>query len=202
LFETELRRLGRVTHVRLNVMPDGGVARLRVWGEPESAHDARLERLNALSRPEAVEALRAVCGSLRWAERMVDARPFEDVPALYRIGERTFFELSEQDWLEAFSAHLRIGQRAHGADTHARWSAHEQSGVGAAAAPDLERLNQEYFDKFGFVFLICATGKSGEEMLSALRARLGNDRAREIRTAAEEQAMILRLRLGKLLEGT
>ena len=201
LFERELRRLGPVTHVRLNVMPDGGVARLRVWGEPERPRPHQLDRLNWLPRTEALETLRAVCGSLRWAERMADARPFEDMAALLRVAERTFFDLGEKNWLEAFAAHPRIGQPAQGAGAHARWSEQEQSAAAGAPAVDLQRLNQEYFDKFGFVFLFSATGRSGEEVLTAFRSRIGNDRALEIRTAAEEQGMILRLRLEKLMEG-
>ncbi|HXN55714.1 MAG TPA: allantoicase [Myxococcales bacterium] len=198
-FEEELRAVGRITHVRLNLFPDGGVARLRVWGEPEAPPAPSVQRLNAFPRDQAVATLRTLCGSLRFAERMTDARPFEDAPALRRIAERTFWSLGEQDWLEAFSAHPRIGEK-----TTELWAEQEQSGVQGAAAgalAQLARLNGEYFEKHGFVFLICAAGRSAEEMLASLKERLAEPRAREIRTAAEEQAKILRLRIDKWLGG-
>ena len=197
-FESELRSLGRATHLRLSVFPDGGVARLRAFGEPEidDRRGAQVSRLNAQKRDEAVATLRAFCGSLRWAERMSDARPFEDAAALLRIADRAFWSLLESDWLEAFAAHPRIGAR--GGD---RVAQEEQGGVQDADRAELARLNDEYFQKHGFVFLICATGLSGAQMLAGLKRRLGNPRVEEIRTAAEEQAKILRLRIGKYLEG-
>jgi allantoicase len=199
IFEEELRAVGRITHVRLNLFPDGGVARLRVWGEPEAQPAPSVQRLNALPRDQAVATLRTLCGSLRFAERMADARPFEDAAALHRIAERSFWSLGEQDWIEAFSAHPRIGEKSA-----ERWAQQEQSGVQGAAAEtlaQLARLNGEYFDKHGFVFLICAAGRSADEMLASLNERLAEPRAREIRTAAEEQAKILRLRIDKWLRG-
>jgi allantoicase len=197
-FESELRCTGRVTHLRLNVFPDGGVARLRAWGEPdiEDPLGASVSLLNGLLRAEAVATLRTFCGSLRWAERMADARPFEDAAALYRMAERAFFGLAEQDWLEAFAAHPRIGDQPGSA-----WSVAEQSGVRDEQRAAFVELNQKYFDRHGFVFLVCAAGRSGAELLAELQRRLGEPRAREIRTAAEEQAKILRLRIGKWLEG-
>jgi allantoicase len=197
-FEDELRSAGRGTHLRLNLFPDGGVARLRAFGEPdiEDARGGAVSRLNGLARADAVTTLRTFCGSLRWAERMADARPFEDAAALQRIAERVFWSLLEADWLEAFSAHPRIGEKQGSA-----WSQEEQSGVRDAERGLLEEGNKKYLERFGFVFLICAAGRSGGEMLSELQRRLGASRAQEIRTAAEEQAKILRLRIGKWLEG-
>jgi allantoicase len=198
-FENELRCIGRVTHLRLDIFPDGGVARLRAFGEPDlqglQADDA-VVRLNRLPRADALAALRAVCGSLRWAERMADARPFEDAAALFRIADRAFWSMQEQDWLEAFSAHPRIGEISS-----QRWSQEEQSGVDDAQRVELGELNREYFEKFGFVFLTCAAGRAGDELLSELKRRLGAARAQEIRTAAEEQAKIIRLRIARWLEG-
>ena len=194
----DLRRTGPATHARLSVFPDGGVARLRLWGEPTRAREAGLERLDAMSDGEAATALRAVCGSRGWVDRMVALRPFEDTATLVREGERVWWSLEEADWLEAFAAHPRIGERKTGA----RWSADEQSGVGAADAAVLEELdakNRAYQEKHGLIFIVCATGKSAREMLEALSARLTTTRAEEIRTAAEEQAQIVELRLRKLV---
>ncbi|TMA27602.1 MAG: allantoicase [Deltaproteobacteria bacterium] len=198
LFEAELRSAGRVTHLRLNVFPDGGVARLRAFGEPdiEPLHQAAVVRLNGMARDLAIATLRSFCGSLRWAERMADARPFENGAALYRIADRAFWSMEEQDWLEAFAAHSRIGERA--GDRQAR---EEQRGVLDADRAQLAGLNEQYFHKHGFVFLVCAAGRSGAEMLDELKHRLGQSRAQEIRTAAEEQAKILRLRIARFLEG-
>ncbi len=196
-FESELRCTGRVTHLRLNVFPDGGVARLRAWGEPDidDSRGAAISRLNGMPRADAIATLRTFCSALRWAERMADARPFEDAAALYRIAERAFFSLQEPDWLEAFSAHPRIGDRQGSA-----WAIAEQSGVQEEQRTAFVELNQKYFDQNGFVFLISASGRGGAELLAELQRRLTAPRAREIRTAAEEQAKILRLRIGKWLE--
>jgi allantoicase len=200
-FERELRCAGRATHLRLCVFPDGGVARLRAFGEPEvpDARAAAVQRLNDLPRPEALGAMRSCCGSLRWAERMADARPFENAAALLRIGERTFWGLGEADLLEAFAAHPRLGERK----PDGKWAAQEQAGAAAASEETLAALaqaNRDYLDRHGFVFLLCATGRSAGEMLQAVHERLGRSRAQELRTAAEEQAKILRLRLERWLE--
>ena len=127
---------------------------------------------------------------------MADARPFEDAAAFLRMADRAFWSMQEPDWLEAFSAHPRIGERA--AEKQAQ---DEQSGVQDAQRAELASLNRQYFEKHGFVFLICATGRSGAEMLEELKRRLGATREQEIRTAAEEQSKILRLRVARWLEG-
>src|SRR5262249_34340727 len=192
-FEDELRSVGRVTHLRLNVYPDGGVARLRAYGEADIAdpRDEAVLKLNIMNRADAVATFKTFCGSLRWAKDMADEVPFENVGALFRIADLLYWEQEEKEWLEAFAAHPRIGSTG-GSD----WSKQEQSGVQDAQRAELAKLNQEYFDKFGFVFLVCATGRGGDEMLAELRKRLGSTREQEIRTAAEEQSKILRLRIG------
>jgi OHCU decarboxylase len=139
---------------------------------------------------------------------MLAERPFESPPALYRAAQRIWWRLGADDWLEGFRGHPQIGQRsgaaaggAHGAERDA-WSRDEQSRVEDAEADVKTRLaeaNQRYLDQFGFIFIVCATGKSAAEMLVLLEQRLASDRAAELRTAAEEQAKITRLRLGKLL---
>jgi allantoicase len=197
VFDDAIRRIGAVSHVRLSVFPDGGVARLRVLGTLAPEPAPGLARLNGLEATEATAALARCCGSARWAKEMAAARPFADVPSLLTLADRTWWRLDEADWLEAFAAHPRLGEQGGGA-----WSATEQQGVAAAAADvaaELARGNQAYLDKHGFIFILCATGKSADEMFDALRARLDTPREVEVRTAAEEQAKITRLRLHKLL---
>jgi allantoicase len=194
-FAAELRRIGPITHVRLNVYPDGGVARLRVRGLPVAARPDGLAWLDAATPDEARAWLLAACGSRRWAERMTALRPFEDLAALLRLGEQTFWELGEDDLREAFAAHPKIGER--------KLAAHEAGEqAGAVAAGDAVRAaladrNAAYLDRFGFIYIVCASGRSAEEMLADLEARLGHDRATELRTAAEEQCKITRLRLAR-----
>lgn len=128
---------------------------------------------------------------------MVAARPFESAGAVFDASDRIWRSLGRDDWLEAFAAHPRIGARAA-----TGWSAREQAGVAAAGEPTRARLvdaNREYDRRFGHVFIVCATGKTADEMLALLQARLGNDRATELAIAAEEQRKITRLRLEKLL---
>lgn len=158
---------------------------------------AGLARLNALGPEEAERELRAFCGSSEWARRMARARPFDDLPHAVEAAERIWASLGKEDRLEAFRAHPRIGdRRAAGRE------AEEQSGARSAPAAVLEALaegNRLYEARFGHVFLVCASGKSGEEMLDLLRRRLGNDPESEIAVAAEEQRKITRLRLERAL---
>jgi 2-oxo-4-hydroxy-4-carboxy-5-ureidoimidazoline decarboxylase len=145
------------------------------------------------------------CGSTRWADRMLARRPFGSREALLTAARDEWFALDEADWREAFTHHPRIGDReslrARFPST-AHLSAREQSGVSAASDEVLDRLaagNRAYEEKFGFIFIVFASGKSAEEMLGLLRARLGNDDpAREIRIAAGEQARITERRLESL----
>lgn len=164
-----------------------------------------LERLNALPAGDAEAELRACCGSTRWAREMAARRPFDSVDGLLGAADEVWWGLDAEDWHEAFRAHPRIGERKAEAVQTARaaaWSAQEQAGVstedGVRAA--LAEGNREYERRFGHIYLVCATGKSAEEMLGILRARLSNDPDAELRVAAAEQAKITRLRLGKLLE--
>lgn len=151
--------------------------------------------LNALSGEEASERLRGCCGSTEWARRMEEARPFRDFAALQDTADETWRSLSESDWREAFQRHPRIGERVSGQ------AAEEQAGTRNASSAILEglaRANREYEGKFGHVFLVCATGKSAEEMLALCRERLHNDAETEMRVASEEQRKITRLRLQKV----
>jgi len=165
-----------------------------------------IERLNSLARGEAEGELLKCCGSSRWAREVAARRPFESAGELMDAADEVWWNLGAADWLEAFSRHPRIGERkAATAQTRREqsWSADEQSGMNeadAAAREELARLNRVYAEKFGHIFIVCASGKRPAEMLSLLRARLTNDAETEIRVAAEEQRRITRLRLQKLLE--
>jgi 2-oxo-4-hydroxy-4-carboxy-5-ureidoimidazoline decarboxylase len=124
---------------------------------------------------------------------------------LFEVADRVWSELEPKDYLEAFSHHPQIGadiaELKRKFATTASWSASEQAGAGGAELETLEALrdeNRTYFERFGFIFIVCATGKTAAEMLELLRARLPNDPATELRIAAGEQAKITKLRLEKL----
>ena len=162
---------------------------------------ARTLELDAAPPEAAREILSRACGSTRWVDRMMARRPFGRDAKMLTAARVEWFALSEPDWLEAFSHHPRIGDRAalesRFPQTH-DLSAKEQSGIGIAGADVLTALaqaNTDYFNRFGFIFIVCATGKSAEEMLALLLSRLQNDRPTELRIAAEEQAKITALRL-------
>jgi allantoicase len=202
-FDAELRRIGDVTHLLLSVLPCGGIARLRAWGQRAVSPSAGLDALNALSGTDAAAAFKRCCGSTKWAAAMTVARPFEDVAALLRIGERVWWSLGIDDHLEAFAAHPRIGESKAPASGDAKWSQGEQRGAAGANAQTLAELaeaNRAYEAQLGFIYIVCASGRSADEMLADLRGRLASSREVELRTAAEEQAKITRLRLIKLVE--
>ena len=157
-----------------------------------------------IDRVEA-DAARAIlsraCGASRWVDRMMARRPFGTDGRLLFAARNEWFGLTEADWLEAFSHHPKIGDRASIAVRSPATndlSSKEQAGVAgtdAAVMTALGEANEAYLARFGFIFIVSATGKSAEEMLQLLRDRLGNDRATELRKAAEEQANITELRL-------
>jgi OHCU decarboxylase len=164
-----------------------------------------LQKLNALPPEQAKAEFLKCCGSKVWAHALSEARPFNDADALRHKADSVWWSLTEKDWLEAFRAHPKIGeQKAAAAQSEqARsWSAHEQSGIHDAATETKKALaagNQQYEERFGFIFIVCATGKTSAEMLALLNSRLQNDPETELRAAAEEQRKITRLRLEKLL---
>ena len=163
-------------------------------------------RLNRLSADEARAALLDCCGSARWAREVAALRPFRDLGRLLAEAERVWFELGREDWLEAFRAHPRIGEKKAEAgvgEDARRWSEGEQSRAREASTETLDALaeaNREYEEKFGFIFIVCATNRSADEMLSLLRERMKNDPETELRVAAEEQWRITELRIRKLLK--
>ena len=137
---------------------------------------------------------------------MIEARPFADVSALLNQAAQIWQNLETEDWLEAFAAHPKIGAKkavSHQTAQSAEWSKGEQSGTQTAADSvkiELEEANRLYENKFGFIFIVCATGKNAAEMLEICRERLNNDADMEIRIAADEQRKITEIRLKKLLE--
>ncbi|HEX6087045.1 MAG TPA: allantoicase [Thermoanaerobaculia bacterium] len=192
-FVDELLGHGPFTHLRVNVYPDGGISRLRVWGlaTTNGRRAAAVQRVNSLFD---TRELLKVCASPKWADAMMSARPFASWYAM--VAHARGIELTDDEWLAAFAAHPRIGDRKPG------WSSQEQSGTRGASDETLRALadgNRAYEERFGFVYLICATGKSADEMLATLRTRIGNDRKTEIRNAAEEHRKITELRLEKLV---
>lgn len=157
-----------------------------------------LASLNDLSSDEAEQELLKCCGSRKWAQAMVARRPFTALPDVLTIADEIGRELANEDWLEAFAAHPRIGER-----TLSAWSQTEQESALSAPAEIQQKLaqrNQEYEDKFGFIFIVFATGKSSEEILGLLDTRIENDQETEILNAAAEQQQITRNRLLKLLD--
>ncbi|QIL77105.1 2-oxo-4-hydroxy-4-carboxy-5-ureidoimidazoline decarboxylase [Hymenobacter sp. HDW8] len=164
-----------------------------------------LPELNALPKPALTEALRKCCGSMAWVESMTDIFPVPDKDALFEQAATIWYGLSEHDWREAFTHHPKIGEinslKEKFASTSA-WAAGEQAAVQHSSQAVLEALaegNTRYEEKFGYIFIVCATGKSAEEMLALLQARLPNEPDEEIKIAMGEQAKITQIRLEKLL---
>jgi 2-oxo-4-hydroxy-4-carboxy-5-ureidoimidazoline decarboxylase len=162
------------------------------------------QRIDRASEQEARDLLRSCCGSQQWVERMLARRPFGQRAALLAAARDEWFALTPDDWREAFGHHPRIGDRAalraRFPATH-HLSAREQNGVTGASDAILDALaqhNRTYEERFGYIFIVCATGKSAEEMLALLQQRLPNAPDTEIQIAAEEQAKITALRLDAL----
>ena len=164
-----------------------------------------LVRWNLLSVQDAIQEILACCGSDAWAHQLVARRPFPDESSLVAASDEIWGRLSTEDWLQAFSKHPRIGEReapTEAPSTSSIWSAQEQQGVAAAGESIQAALvqgNLEYEQRFGRVFIVCATGKSAADMLEILSLRLRNDDATELHEAAEEQRKITNIRLKKWL---
>ena len=165
----------------------------------------KLPTLNELLPELARESLERCCGSRAWVNGMIAERPFTDRAVLHAAAERVGLDLQRADWLEAFGHHPRIGESAlrEKFSSTAVWAGAEQHGAAGVAAEVIEALaaaNRAYEERFGYVFIVCATGKRADEMLAILEARLANDPPTELATAAAEQLKITHLRLDKLLE--
>lgn len=162
--------------------------------------------LDDLSEAEASAALRLCCGSHRWVDAMLIARPFGTALRARDQADRVWNGLSREDWLEAFNHHPRIGENKAAIAQDARGAAlssQEQSRVADAndsIRQQLARINAEYERRFGYIYIVCASGRAAEELLANAQTRMGNDPETELRGAAEEQRKIMQLRLSKLLE--
>lgn len=167
--------------------------------------NARLAAWNQADEASALEAMLACCGSKRWAAAMAAMRPVGSVEELSRAADRAWRTMQEPDWMEAFACHPRIGERkaaVHSGAQSAAWSRQEQATSRTADEKVLAEIaagNQRYEELFGFTYIVCATGKSAEEMLDILKKRLDSTREAELREAAEQQRQIMQIRLGKWL---
>jgi 2-oxo-4-hydroxy-4-carboxy-5-ureidoimidazoline decarboxylase len=165
-----------------------------------------LHDFNILPKPELTQVLLNCCGSSAWVQRMLPFIPADDIVELLEDAEEQWWKCTPGDWKEAFSHHPKIGDVASlekKFGNAAQWSASEQGNVASASKEILEALgkgNRDYEAKFGYIFIVCATGKSAAEMLALLQSRLPNDPEREIEIAADEQNKITKLRLEKLLD--
>ena len=165
-----------------------------------------VDDVNKLPVARATELFTACCGSSRWVAQMAVNRPFASRDALLAAGDAIWKSLGTADWLEAFSHHPRIGENvaavAQG-KTARQWSADEQASVTRASESirlAQQDMNAQYERRFGYIYIVCATGKSPNEMFAIARERLANDPDTEMKIAAEEQRKIMRLRLEKLLD--
>ena len=165
-----------------------------------------LHEINTLPKPQLKEELAKCCGSRVWVEKMLPFFPADDLVELLEDAEEQWYRCSEEDWKEAFAHHPKIGDieslKKKFASTE-KWASAEQGGVSTAKPGTIEALaegNKDYEAKFGYIFIVCATGKSAEEMLEILEIRLKNNPKEEIEIAADEQNKITKLRLEKLVE--
>ena len=206
VFQRELAATAIATHVRINIFPDGGVSRFRVFGVPTMAgrRHAALVQLNAMDEHESRRTLADCCGAPAWIDRMAAARPFRRAEDLFAASDAAFHAFTRDDWLEAFRHHPRIGERqaerAQSAASQA-WSAEEQAAVHEAAdeAAALADANRAYEHRFGYGFITFATGKSLRQILAELRERLAHEPPAELKVAAGELRRITRHRLEKLV---
>lgn len=165
----------------------------------------QLAKLNQLDAETAAAEFTKCCGSSAWVQKMVEARPFADENHLFEAAHQSWNDCSEADGLEAFTHHPKIGGKEELAEkfaSTASWASGEQASVKEASDEVLEALSQgniDYEAKFGYIFIVCATGKSAGEMLALLQKRLPNSPETEIKIAMAEQMKITIIRLQKLL---
>jgi len=171
----------------------------------EGGWQNNLSKLNKLKSKEAFNTFMQCNTSEKWCKKMVDSRPFADYKSLISAADRYWVESKEEDLLQAFEGHPEIGDVSTLREKYrntAKSAGHEQSGVNTASENTLQSLaqsNKDYKEKFGFIFIVCASGKSADEMLALLLERLPNSREQELINASKEQRKIMHLRLDKLL---
>lgn len=164
-----------------------------------------IEELNTLDSDGVRTELTKCCGAHKWVDQMATLRPFENIGTLLEASTKIWFNCKQTDWLEAFTHHPKIGdvKSLEEKFTNTKdWAGNEQKSVETASVEAIEKLahlNTVYEDKFGFIFIVCATGKSAEEMLEILMSRLDNNYTSELKIAMGEQHKITKLRLEKLL---
>ncbi|MFI1398048.1 2-oxo-4-hydroxy-4-carboxy-5-ureidoimidazoline decarboxylase [Streptomyces sp. NPDC020681] len=159
-----------------------------------------LARFNTSQDSAALAALHEVCASSAWGSKLLAQRPYATVEALFDASDAAMAELTAEDLAEAMAGHPPIGRPKPGDPTSAR----EQRGMAGASEElkvELLELNLAYQEKFGHVFLICATGATGEQMRDAVKVRIGNTHEQERETARGELVKINRIRLARLAEG-
>jgi 2-oxo-4-hydroxy-4-carboxy-5-ureidoimidazoline decarboxylase len=167
--------------------------------------NAVLERWHALPPDEAAAEVLSCCGSQGWARCLAAMRPFADEQSLFDAADQCWLHLPQADWLEAFRSHPRIGEQHAQKQTTATsvaWSRSEQSQMKEADAAILLRMREghrEYEERFGRIFIVCASGKQPAELLSILERRLANDPEQELLESAAQQQQIMQLRLRKWL---
>ena len=172
---------------------------------PEAGTKVSVAELDAMPEAQVKKMLAECCGAARWVSEMSARRPFRSRTAVLSAADEIWRSLDPEAWREAFSHHPRIGERKSAVPQSERgrgWAAREQSGVERAredVRAELAAVNREYERRFGYIYIVCATGKTAEEMLALARERLRNDPDVELDVAAEEQRKITRLRLEKLL---
>lgn len=161
--------------------------------------------LNILPKEELRKELYRCCGSACWVDKMLAFFPMDDLVEMLEDAEEQWYTCGEADWREAFVQHPEIGDTdalAKKFPGTAQWAVGEQSAVDTASSETLNSLvaaNKAYREKFGYIFIVSATGKTAAEMLDLLNQRLSNEPGEEIQIAAEEQAKITLIRLQKLI---
>ncbi len=182
------------------------LSRLNHGNSEDQVQSSALQDWNRLPPDQAAQAILPCCGSSSWAKTMADRRPLGDEPALLAASNEIWWGLTPADWTEAFRSHPRIGESRMPqpqSSQSVEWSAQEQRSIGEADAAEKNALadaNREYELRFGWIFIVCATGKSAGEILNTLQRRLHNDPETELYEAAEQQRQIMEIRLKKWLQ--
>lgn len=164
-----------------------------------------LEKINMLSYEEAYKAFSDCCGSKNWVNKMISSRPFKSKNEAIEISDLIWNSISKNDWLEAFEHHPKIGDINSMKEKYSstrKLAESEQAGVKDSSIDTLSEIakyNADYLKKFGYIFIVCATGKSADEMLLIIKERINNDPETEIKIAMKEQSKITKLRLEKIL---